>query len=294
MERLLRDKKAILVFILPAALFYFCIVFVPNCMSIYYSLHSGILGISQKFVGLDNYAKMWSDRIFLNAFTLNLKYVAVVVVGQVGLGLICALLFMFGIRKYKTLVRSIVFFPVVLPVVAVGQLFTKIYEITPNNGLLNSFLVLLGLNNLVQPWLGQATTAFFSLCVMDIWSAMGFYAIIFYAALMDIPNDIIEAARIDGANGLRLLRSILLPSIRPITLTCLIFSFTGTLKVFQSAYTLTKGGPGGATKTLSMYMYDASFQFSQYGYGSAIAVFILIECLLVTGALNGLLGRRLE
>jgi raffinose/stachyose/melibiose transport system permease protein len=294
MERLLRDKKAILVFILPAALFYFCIVFVPNCMSIYYSLHSGILGISQKFVGLDNYAKMWSDRIFLNAFTLNLKYVAVVVAGQVGLGLVCALLFMFGIRKYKTLVRSIVFFPVVLPVVAVGQLFTKIYEITPNYGLLNSFLVLLGLDSLVQPWLGQATTAFFSLCAMDVWSAMGFYAIIFYAALMDIPNDIIEAARIDGANGLRLLRSILLPSIRPITLTCFIFSFTGTLKVFQSAFTLTKGGPGGATKTLSMYMYDASFQFSQYGYGSAIAVFILIECLLVTGALNGLLGRRFE
>jgi raffinose/stachyose/melibiose transport system permease protein len=181
---------------------------------------------------------------------------------------------------------------VVLPVVAVGQLFTKIFEITPNNGLFNSLLVLIGLKDLVQPWLGQPTSAFLVLCSMDIWTAMGFYAIIFYAALMDIPTELIEAAHIDGANGLRLLRSILLPSLRPITLTCLVFSFTGTLKVFESALALTRGGPGTATKTLSMYMYDTSFLYSQYGYGSAIAVFILIECIVISGALNGFLGRR--
>ena len=292
MERLLKDKVAILIFVLPAALIYLFSVFVPICWSAYYSLFSGLPGINFTFVGLSNFAKMWSDRIFVVAFAMNLEYVAIVVAGQVGLGLLLSLLFMFGIKRFKTLVRTIVFFPVVLPVVAVGQLFNKIFEITPTNGLFNSLLVLLGLGNWVQPWLGQPTTAFLALCCMDIWTAMGFYAIIFYAALMDIPTDIIEAARIDGANGLRLLRSVLLPSLRPITLACLIFSFTGTLKVFESSLALTRGGPGTATKTLSMYMYDSSFLHSQYGYGSAIAVFILFECIVITGALNGVFGRR--
>ncbi len=292
MERFLRDKKAILVFVLPAALIYLFAVFVPILWSAYYSLFSGLPGINFKFTGLSNYAKMWGDRIFLTAFAMNIEYVGVVVAGQVGLGLVCSLLFMFGIRRYKTTVRTIVFFPVVLPVVAVAQLFTKIFEISPNYGLFNSLLVLLGLKDLVQPWLGQSASAFFVLCSMDIWTAMGFYAIIFYAALMDIPTEIIEAARIDGANGLRLLRHILLPALRPITLTCLVFSFTGTLKVFESALALTRGGPGTATKTLSMYMYDSSFLHSQYGYGSSIAVFILVECIVISGAINGLFGRR--
>ena len=136
------------------------------------------------------------------------------------------------------------FFPWSLPVVAVGQLFNKIFEITPNNGLFNSLLVLVGLNGLVRPWLGQTTTAFLALCSMDIWTAMGFYAIIFYAALMDVPREIIEAAHIDGAGGPRLLRNILLPALRPITITCLVFSFTGTLKVFESAMALTRGRAG--------------------------------------------------
>ena len=292
MVSVLRNRKAIAVFVLPAALVYLFSVFVPIAWSVVYSLYAGMPGLSFKFTGLLNYAKMWTDRLFLGAFWMNLEYVAIVVTGQVGLGLLLSLLFMFGIRTYKTTVRTLVFFPVVLPVVAVGQLFNKIFEITPTNGLFNSLLVLLGLKGWVQPWLGQNTTAFLALCAMDTWTAMGFYAIIFYAALMDVPQEIVEAARIDGAGGPRLLREILLPALRPITVTCLVFSFTGTLKVFESAMALTRGGPGTATKTLSMYMYDTSFLYSQYGYGSAIAVFIFIECILISGILNGVFGRQ--
>jgi ABC-type sugar transport systems, permease components len=292
MESLLRDKKAILLFVLPAALIYLFSVFVPIVWSTYYSLFSGMPGLKFNFVGLANFGRMWGDPIFLGAFKMNMEYVAIVTAGQVGFGLLLSLLFMFGITKFKTTVRTIVFFPVVLPSVAVAQLFTKIFEITPNNGLFNSLLVLLGLGSWVQPWLGQPTSAFLVLCTMDIWTAMGFYAIIYYAALMDIPTEIIEAARIDGANGTRLLRSIILPYLKTITITCLVFSFTGTLKVFETALALTRGGPGTATKTLSMYMYDSSFLHSQYGYGSSIAVFILIECVIISAILNGVFGRR--
>jgi len=107
---------------------------------------------------------------------------------------------------------------------------------------------------------------------------MGFYAIIFYGALLDIPGDIIEAARIDGASGWQLFRRILAPLLRPMIITCMIFSFSGTVKMFESATALTKGGPGSATRSLSMYMYNVSFTYNKVGYGSVIALFIFLLC----------------
>ena len=97
---------------------------------------------------------------------------------------------------------------------------------------------------------------------MDIWVAMGYYSEIFYRALLDISDDILEAARIDGCGGWQLFKNILLPLLRPMVITSLVFSFSGTVKMFESAMALTKGGPGSATKSLSMYMYDVAFTYN--------------------------------
>ena len=209
---------------------------------------------------------------------VNVRYVAMTTFGQVTFGLLLALMFKFWVKKHGSSIRTIVFFPVVLPVVAVGQLFTKIYEIQPYYGLLNSLLQGLGLENLVYPWIGKADTALGSLVAMDIWTAMGFYAIILYGALLDIPGDILEAANIDGCNAWHLFRQILLPLLKPILLTCFVFSFTGTVKMFESALALTKGGPGTATTSLSMYMYNTAFSYQKTGYASVIALFIFLLC----------------
>ena len=107
---------------------------------------------------------------------------------------------------------------------------------------------------------------------------MGFYAIILYGALLDIPGDILEAANIDGCNAWHLFRQILLPLLKPILLTCFVFSFTGTVKMFESALALTKGGPGTATTSLSMYMYNTAFSYQKTGYASVIALFIFLLC----------------
>jgi raffinose/stachyose/melibiose transport system permease protein len=111
---------------------------------------------------------------------------------------------------------------------------------------------------------------------------MGFYSVIFYGALLDIPGDIIEAARIDGCNGFNLFRYVLAPLLRPITITSLVFSFSGTVKMFESATALTGGGPGNATKSLSMYMYNVAFSYNKVGYGSVIALVIFLIC--ITGS----------
>lgn len=278
MNKVLGNKKAIALFILPPLVVYAVLVVLPVLWSFYYSFYSGTPGLKWEFSGFDNYIRLFKDKNFIAALWVNVRYIAIVMIGQVGLGLALALLFNFWLRKFKSIIRTLVFFPVVLPTVAVGQLFAKIYEIQPNYGLLNSILSNLGLKSLVQPWIGQASTALYCLSAMDIWVAMGFYSVIYYGALLDIPGDVIEAARIDGCNGWNLFKRILFPLLRPITITCLIFSFTGTVKMFESALALTNGGPGNATKSLSMYMYNVAFTYSKMGYGSVIAIFIFVLC----------------
>lgn len=286
MKKVLGNKKAIALFVLPALIVYTVLVMVPVLWSLYYSLFDGSPGLQWKFVGLANYVKVFKDKNFISALVVNLKYIGVVMIGQVGLGLLLALMFKFWLRRAKTLVRTLVFFPVVLPTVAVGQLFAKIYEIQPQYGLLNSLLKAFGLKNLVQPWIGQAHTALIALCVMDIWVAMGFYSVIFYGALLDIPDDIIEAARIDGCGGWNMFRRILVTLLRPILITAMVFSFSGTVKMFESAKALTNGGPGSATKSLSMYMYDVSFTYNKVGYGSVIAIIIFLICIIGSAVIN--------
>lgn len=280
MNKVLRNKKAIAIYVLPGLILYTCFLIVPVVWSFYYTMFDGSPGIKWEFCGFANYTKLFTDKNFSKALVVNCKYILVVMAGQIILGLTMALIFHFWLKRFKSLVRTIVFFPVVLPIVAVAQLFTKIYEIQPHYGLLNSVLAGLGLENLVQPWLGQQSTAFGSLCAMDIWTSIGFYAIIFYGALLDISSDIIEAARIDGAKAFQMLRYILLPLIRPILVVCLVFSFTGTVKMFESALTLTNGGPSGATKSLSLYMYTTAFTYSKVGYASVIAIIVFLLCVV--------------
>ena len=282
MKKVLENKTAIAVFIVPAFILYSVIVILPVLWSLYYSFYAGSPGLKWEFCGLDNFFRLFSDKNFKASLIVNLKYISVVMLGQVGMGLLLALMFCFWLKRFKNIIRTLVFFPVVLPTGAVGQLVQKISEIQPNYGLLTSLLDSLGLTNLVQPWIGQASTALGSLCVMDIWVAMGFYAVIFYGALLDIPGDVIEAAKIDGASGMSLFRYILGPLLRPMIITCLIFSFSGTVKMFESATALTNGGPGAATRSLSMYMYNVSFTYNKVGYGSVVALFIF--CLCVFGS----------
>lgn len=280
MKSVLRNKGAVALFIVPALIIYSIVVILPIFWSFYYTFFSGTPGLKWKFCGLDNYKMLFTDKNFRNALLINLRYILFTTVGQVGLGLLLALMFEFWLKKFKTIIRTLVFFPVVLPTVAVGTLFQKIYEITPNYGLVNSILDNIGLSNVVQAWIGQKSTALGALCIMDIWVAMGFYSVIFYSALLDISGDVIEAARIDGASGFDLFRYVLAPLLRPVIIVSLVFSFSGTVKMFESALALTGGGPGGATRSLSMYMYEVCFTYSKVGYGSIIALVVFLICVI--------------
>ncbi len=286
MERVLRDKRAISLFVLPALVVFVGVIFVPIVWTAVYSLFTGMPGVKFEYYGFQNYIDMFSNKQTVNAIAVNWKYIAIVTPCQVGFGLMAALMVHFSVRKYKTLSRTLIFIPTILPAVAVAQMFVKMYAMAPNYGLFNSILDKLGMDALIQPWLGYSNTAFAALCIMDIWTAVGFSTVIIYGALVDIPDEIIEAARIDGANSFGLFRRILLPMLKTMITTCFVFSFTGTIKMFESATALTKGGPGQATTSMTMNMYQNAFKFNEFGYGSAVAILILLQCLMITLIIN--------
>jgi raffinose/stachyose/melibiose transport system permease protein len=282
METMLRDRRAALLLVGPSLLIYSLIVLVPVVWSLVYTLFEGNVLSGFQFVGFHNFTQLVSDSSFWQALAFTVKYAVAVTIGQVGIGLLLSLLYVFYLGRASGLIRTLVFFPVVLPTVAVAQLFSKIFEIAPQYGLVNSLLQGVHLNGAIQPWLGQGGTAFWVIVIMDIWRAMGFYAVLLFAGLVDIPGDILEGARIDGASGWRLVRYVVLPLMTPILFSSLIFSINGTLKVFDSVLALTNGGPGQTTTPLTLAMFNTAFSNGQYGYGSTIATSLAILCLLVT------------
>src|SRR5260370_17021665 len=282
MEIMLRDRRAVLAFVGPALLVYSLIVPAPIIWSLGYTVFEGNVIAGFKFVGFHNYAFLFSDPSFWQALLFTVKFAVVVTIGQVGIGLVLSLLYVFFLGKASGLIRTLVFFPVVLPTVAVAELFKKIFEIVPQYGLVNSLLRLAHLDASIQPWLGQGGSAFWVICTMDIWRSMGFYAVLLFAGLVDIPGEIIESAKVDGASGLRLIRYIVLPLLTPILFSSLIFSINGTLKVFDTVLALTGGGPGQSTTPLTLNMFNTAFPNAQYGYWSTLPTALAVLSLFVT------------
>ncbi|MFB7286707.1 carbohydrate ABC transporter permease [Actinacidiphila glaucinigra] len=280
MHRVLGDRRAILILVGPALLVYSLIMLVPMVWSLGYSFTKGntIDGFTGN--GLDNFHRLFTDPAVRQALWFTLKYAVVVTVGQVAVGYLLSLLYIFFLKRASGLIRTLVFFPVVLPTVAVGLLFQKFFQVAPQTGPVNSLLDMVGIGPV--DWFGSAGSAFWVLILMDIWRSMGFYAVLLFAGLVDIPDEILESARLDGASGLRLIRHIMLPLSFPVLMSSLIFSINGTLKVFDSIVALTGGGPGNATTPLTLYMFQTSFTYSDYGYGSTIALLLTVMCLLVT------------
>nr|WP_236779037.1 sugar ABC transporter permease [Agromyces seonyuensis] len=264
----------------PALLVYTLVMLVPIFWSLGYTVFEGNPIIGFTYVGWDNIAALFTDPKVADALVFTIKYAVVLTIGQVLVGYLLSLLYVFWLKKASGLIRTLVFFPVVLPTVAVALLFQALFAIAPQIGPVNSLLNLVGIDSI--DWFASGATAFWVIVIMDIWRSMGFYAVLLYAGLVDIPEELFESARIDGASGWRLVRHIVIPLSLPVLFSSIIFSINGTLKVFDSVLALTNGGPGNTTTPLTLYMYQTSFTYGEYGYGSSIALLLTILCLLVT------------
>ncbi len=279
-----------MVFLLPSLVLFSFSVFLPILWSVIYSFleWDGITSFS--FVGLQHYQKMLSDRTFWDCFLNTLFYVAVNTVIQLGAGMLIAIM-LFNIRRGKELFQTLFFLPTVISSAAMAHLFRRIYAVEPL-GILNYMLQLLGLSSFMRSWASNASTALLAVSLVEAYRFVGLYMVIYYAALIAIPKDILESARIDGARGLKLYAHISLPMIFPVIVVTLVMVINGTLKGFDIPYILTYGGPGHITELVATYMYKSAFARFQYGYGSSIAVFLSIESLAAIVIIRYLLSSR--
>jgi raffinose/stachyose/melibiose transport system permease protein len=237
------------------------------------------------FVGLDNYARALDDELFRGSFVHVLIYIAATLILEVGVGL--GLAGLVDLRRRNTWFRVAIFTPVMLPMVVVAVLWSFIYN--PDFGLLNGGLEAMGLGQLQRIWLGDTQTALLAISVVSGWVYAGFYMMIFYAALRQVPNEVIEAARLDGAGEWDLFRRVKVPMIRGAIGVAILLCVTGGFQGFDLFFVLTNGGPYGTTEIPTTLLVKTVFRNAEVGYGSAMAVILTA---IVVGV--GILYARLQ
>ncbi|MFK4791224.1 carbohydrate ABC transporter permease [Microbacterium sp. ZW T5_56] len=280
MNRVFGDRKTIIILLGPTLVLYTLLKLVPVAWSLGLSFFEGNNLRGFEFVGLDNFAKFVNDPAAIQSLWVSVIFAVLATAGQIVLGYLLALLYVFVLRKGSAFIRTAVFFPMVLPTVAVALLFRSFVAVGDNQGPVNELLNFFGIPS--QEFLASTVGTMGVALAMTWWSSMGFYAVLMFTGLLDIPDEVIESARIDGANGLRLVRHIVLPLSAPILISSIIFSFNSTLKVFDSLLALNSGGPGTTTAPLTLYMYRTAFDYAEYGYGSTIALVLTLLCLVFT------------
>jgi multiple sugar transport system permease protein len=275
------EGRAALLFIAPALVLLTVFFFAPVIAGLALSLTDFDLytigDVSNlRFVGLRNYGDLLGSGIFWTAFANTMYFALVGGPLTVAVSLAAALLINARLTRFKSLFRTIYFAPVVTTLVAVAIVFKYIYH--PRFGMLNRFLDTLGLP---QPdWLGNPRLAMFAIILLAVWKGFGYTMLIFIAGLQQIPEELYEAARLDGAGAWRQFRHVTLPMLAPTFLFVGIVVAIGQLQIFAEPYVMTRGGPLNKTVSIVMLMYEQGFRFWEMGYAAAVA-FVLF---LVIGA----------
>ncbi|RCW61889.1 carbohydrate ABC transporter permease [Halanaerobium sp. ST460_2HS_T2] len=267
------SKLTIFIFLLPALLIFSLYMVAPIPLSAFYSFFRWKGFGERVFVGLNNWIELIGDGIFHKALFNNFKLVFLSLFGQLPIALGLAILLA---KKTKTtdILKTIYFVPLLMSSVAVATLWSNIYD--PNFGLLNMFLQTIGFENLFIDYLGNPKLALYSVIVAINWRYIPFYMILFLAAIKNIPDELYEASRVDGASKWENFRYITLPLLRPTIINASVLSLVGSLKFFDIVYVLTGGGPNNASELMATYMYKNAFNSLRMGYGSTIALALFI------------------
>lgn len=283
------QARAAFWFLLPGYGLYLLFVLLPALATMAFSLlYLDRYTWSVDFVGLDNIFYVVTDARFWTSFLNTFYFVALAAIGNVALGLIFAVLLDRALPKALLYVLRLAYFlPVLVSTALVSLVWQFIYS--SDLGILNYYLSAIGIPRI--GWLSDARVAMVSVVIMDVWKHFGFFMIILLAALQSIPRDVIEAAAMDGAGPFTTFLYIKVPMIAPVILFCITYATIGGLQMFESVRILTGGGPGDATTSMVMYMYDQTFGAQDVGVGSAAALILLITIVLVT-LIQLRIGRR--
>lgn len=290
MDKILRNKKYIAIFAGPS-LMVFAVTFV---YPIIYTFVSGFYswdGIANKtFIGLQNFIKIFTDDpIFWKSIINTIVCVLMSVFIQLPIAFLLAFLLSQKLRG-SVFFRKIFFIPVILSTTMVSVLWMKIYD--SQNGLLNAALNILGLGRFAKEWLADPSTVLPCAFLSAVWQFLGNHMLIMYSGMQSISSTYYEAAQIDGASKFCILRNITLPLMSNVIKVCVVLAIIGSLKAFDSVYIMTGGGPYNSSMTLALWMYLKAFRRMEYGYGSALAVLLVLICMLISWVINSLFGKK--
>lgn len=278
MDVLSKKKWPIFLGLLPALIIYVGIAILPIIISFIYSFFDWNGLTEMKFIGLQNYKEILMDVIFWKTVKNNVFFLFAGLLGQIPLGLILALLLNWKLKGVKFF-RTIGFMPVVISAVIVSLTWGFVYN--SENGLINSMLEMIGFDSLAQNWLGDPAWAMLSVSIAFIWQNFGLYMVIFLAALQNVPTEIIDAAKVDGATGWQQTWRITIPMIWESIIVGMILSISSSLRAFDLIYVMTNGGPFHSTEVMTIFMYENTFSSLRFGFGSAISILILVFSLLI-------------
>ncbi|GAB2532576.1 carbohydrate ABC transporter permease [Gracilibacillus alcaliphilus] len=280
------DRIYIFLFLTPAFIITGIFLYYPFIENLLQSFYNTDGFFNSTFIGLDNYIRLWNDEIARTALFNSLELILYVTVFQVGIALILAIL-VDSITKGAAFYRTTFFFPIVISGAAIGLLFTLIYNY--RNGLLNEILVSMGMERVL--WLTEQSSLYM-VAIPTVWNYVGFYFVILLTAIQKIPNDFYEAAKLEGITGFQKMFRLTIPLIVTDLKTCMVLAITGTLKIFELVYIITRGGPGNSSEVLGTYMYQKAFEDTAMGYGATIAVLIVVLGLTLAFITNKLLKRE--
>ncbi len=280
----------VLAFLSPSVLLYFGFVLFPLIQAFQLSLYRW-RGVSQnrKFVGLENYEKLVHDETFWKALQHNLwiLFVGAMCIFVLGLAIANA---MQRDTKIVRATRALVLFPQVISLVVVAILWTFIFN--PSFGLLNATLSGVHLDSLSHAWLGESATALPAVTIAFLWYAMGFYVMLFGAGIKAIPEEVVEAAELDGSSGLHKFRHITWPLLWSVKRVAAIYVVVNVMNVFALVFLMTQGGPDRHTEVMLTYLYEQAFSNSQFGYASSLAVANLVVAMLLSFGIMAWLRRN--
>jgi raffinose/stachyose/melibiose transport system permease protein len=287
----LRFTPSVLLLMLPAFALYAVFFLVPFARTLYGSVFEWNGIGDAHFVGLQNYAQLAHDWLFVTGIGRVALWAGLAIVFKVGVALVLAAMLRVP-KPGASFFAGAFFVPVVISSAAISLLFTLLYDL--DVGLVNVTLRGLGLGFLAHNWLGDANTALLAVIAVPIWHTIGYFFVILLAAMRNISSEMYEAAKIDGAGAGVTFFRITIPAVWPVLQICIILAITAALKSFDYVFVMTKGGPGTATEVPATYMYKTIFVSLQVGYGTAMASTIFVIALAATLAFRRLTNFRLD
>ena len=292
MNRAKSQRRFVLACLAPAVILVAIFIFYPTINVFKMSLfRMGAITNTSEFVGLSNFKTLMEDKNFLEAMQNTILVIVLVMICTIVLAILFAALLSRGKFKGKNLFRVIFYIPNILSIVVIGGIFGAIYD--PSNGLLNTFLEAIHLDGLTHKWMGEPDIVIYSVIFALVWQAIGYYMVMYMSGMSAIPEDLYEAASLDGSSEIHTFFSVTLPLIWTNIRTTLTFYIISTINLsFLFVQIMTDGGPNGKTEVFLNYMYKQAYGNGAYGYGMAIGVVVFLFSFILAAIVNKITDRE--